>query len=144
VQTRIIKSGDDELRNDLVTHEEVSDDEFGKHIFSEEGQLTVDVYQTDTHLVIVAPVAGVEAEDLNVTVSDKEVLTVSGSREMHREVRDEDFLSKECFWGAFSRSIVLPDGLDVEDISATFRRGVLKIEIPKIKKQKKKKIKVKS
>jgi len=142
VFSRLIKSGDEELKQNLVTHEFVEDDEFGRHVFSEEGELAVDVYQTAIHLVVVAPLAGVEAEDLDVRISDKEVLTIIGIRHHVDEVDEEDFLTQECFWGSFSRSIVLPEGLDTDSVEAKFRRGVLRVEIPKIKKEKQKKIKI--
>lgn len=143
MNTHITRSGDTEFLQNLVSRETVEDDGFGGHIFSDLGQLTVDVYQTDTHLVIVAPVAGVEAEDLDITVSDNEVLTIKGKRSVCKEVREEDYLTKECYWGEFSRSIVLPEGLDLDMINASFKRGVLKVEIPKVKIDKLRKVKIK-
>jgi len=140
--SRLIKSGDEELKQNLVSHEYVEDEDFGRHVYDEEGELAVDVYQTDTHLVIIAPLAGVEAEDLDVRVSDKEVLTIVGTRKYEDKIEEEDFLTQECFWGKFSRSIVLPEGLDSDEVEAKFRRGVLRIEIPKIKVEKEHKIKI--
>lgn len=142
MQSRLIKSGDVELRKDLISHEEIDDDGFGRHVFSEEGELAVDIYETDTHLVVVAPVAGVEPEDMDVRVSDKEVLTISGERSLCEDIDEDDFLTRECYWGSFSRSVVLPEGLDTDSISAKFKRGVLTIEIPKVKVEKSKKVKI--
>jgi HSP20 family protein len=143
MKTKVTKAGDDESRNDLVSLEEISSENFGRHIHDEEGQLTLDVYQTDTHLVVIAPVAGVEPDEIDITISEKEVLTVRGSRQVGIEVMDDDYLCRECFWGAFSRSIVLPEGLDVDKVAATFKRGILKIEIPKLKKERTKRVKIK-
>lgn len=144
MNSKITKRGDSETLNNLIARHAVEDDAFGEHIFEELGQLTVDVYQTDTHLVMLAPVAGVEAEDLDISVSDNEVITIKGTRAVGKEVKEEDYLTKECYWGAFSRSIVLPDGLDLDSISASFKRGVLKVEIPKVQRDKVRHIKVKS
>ena len=143
MRTKLTKKGDAQSRNDLISLLGTDDDGFGKHIHDEEGQLTLDVYQTDTSLVIIAPVAGVDPEKIDITVSDKEVITIRGNRSSHSRVREEDYLTQECFWGSFSRSIVLPDGLDVDTIQATFSRGVLKIEIPKVTRSKSKKVKIK-
>jgi HSP20 family protein len=143
MKTKVTKQGDDEARNDLVSLEEIDSEEFGRHIHDEEGQLTLDVYQTDTHLVVIAPVAGVEPDEIDITVSEKEVLTIRGTRQVAKEVMEDNYLCRECFWGAFSRSIVLPEGLDVDEVAATFKRGILKIEIPKLKKEKTKKVEIK-
>lgn len=143
MRTKVTKQGDDEARNDLVSLEEIDSEEFGRHIHDEEGQLTLDVYQTDTHLVVIAPVAGVEPDEIDITVSEKEVLTIRGTRQVSKEVMEDNYLCRECFWGAFSRSIVLPEGLDVDEVAATFKRGILKIEIPKLKKEKTKKVEIK-
>lgn len=121
----------------------VGDSGFGQHIHDEEGQLVMDVFETETHLVVVAPVAGVEPDEIDISVSDNEVLTIRGQREIYKEVEDTDYLCRECFWGAFARSIVLPEGLEVDHVSASFKRGILRIEIPKIKKKKTRKIKIK-
>lgn len=142
MQSRLIKSGDEELRRDLISHEVIEDDGFGRHVFSEDGELAVDIYETDTHLVVVAPVAGVEPEDMDVRVSDKEVLTITGERSLCEDIDEGDFLTRECYWGSFSRSVVLPEGLDTDSVSAKFKRGVLTIEIPKVKVEKSKKVKI--
>lgn len=139
---KVVQEGDAEVRNDLVSLESIEDDDFGAHVFDEEGQLTVDIYQTEDAMVVVAPVAGVSPDEIDITVSDQEVLTIRGSRSFHKSVHSDDYITKECFWGAFSRSIVLPDGLDVDEISASFNRGVLTVTIPKIKIEKVKKIKI--
>ncbi len=136
------KRGDSEVEKELISFLNVDDEEFEDHLKKVEGELNVDVFQTDTHLVIVAPVAGVEISDLDIAVNDNEVLTIKGSRSVCSEVKEEDYLSRECFWGDFSRSILLPEGLDVDAIKATFKRGVLRVEIPKIKIEKSKKIKI--
>lgn len=108
-----------------------------------EGQLALDVYQTDTHIVILAPIAGVKLEDMSVSVTD-DVLTIKGERHSETTVNEENYFSQECFWGDFSRSIVLPASVDTNKITASFKDGVLKIQIPKIEKVRSKVIRIKT
>jgi HSP20 family protein len=108
-----------------------------------EGQLALDVYQTDKYIVILAPVAGVKLEDMTVEITD-DVLTIKGHRQYEQTVEEENYFTQECFWGDFSRSIVLPASVDSNKISASFKDGVLKIEIPKIEKARSKVIKIKT
>jgi len=81
-------------------------------------------------LIIVAPIAGVKLEDINLSITE-DVLTISGKRNLEFRVPADDYLIQECFWGEFSRSIVLPDHADSSRINASFKDGVLKISIPK-------------
>jgi HSP20 family protein len=108
-----------------------------------EGQLALDVFQTKKNIVILAPVAGVKLEDMTVEVND-DVLTIKGHRQFEETVEEENYFTQECFWGDFSRSIVLPASVDSNKISASFKDGVLKIEIPKIEKERSKVIKIKT
>lgn len=108
-----------------------------------EGQLALDVYQTKNKIVILAPIAGVKLDDMSVTVSD-DVLTIKGKRNLETNIPEEDYLTQECFWGDFSRSIVLPASVDTSKINAKFKDGVLTIEIPKIEKVKQKVIRIKT
>jgi len=109
----------------------------------EEGQLALDVYQTKDHIIILAPIAGVKLDDMSVTVVD-DVLTIKGKRHLEIAVQEENYFTQECFWGDFSRSIVLPASVDSNKISAQFKDGVLKIEIPKIEKIRSKVIRIKT
>jgi len=72
----------------------------------EEGRLTVDVYQTDDEIVIVAPVAGVSPDDIDISLSG-DMITIKGKREMNPKENEVDYLYQECFWGSFSRTIIL-------------------------------------
>ncbi len=108
-----------------------------------EGQLAMDVYQTKSHIVVLAPIAGVRPEDMTVEVTD-DVLTIKGHRQMEHIVEEENYFTQECFWGDFSRSIVLPASVDTNKIDADFKDGVLKIEIPKIEKVRSKVIRIKT
>ncbi|MBA4336207.1 hypothetical protein C0416_00340 [bacterium] len=108
-----------------------------------DGQLALDVYQTSSHIVILAPIAGVKIEDMSVEISD-DVLTIKGHRHMENTVQEENYFTQECFWGDFSRSIVLPASVDTNSISADFKDGVLEIKIPKVEKIRSKVIRIKT
>ena len=107
-----------------------------------EGQLTVDVYQTPTNIVIESTVAGVDPENIDISVSPDAVV-IRGKRHKDETVAEKDYLYQECFWGRFSRSIILPQEVDSDKAHASIKNGVIKITLPKINRQKAKKIKVK-
>jgi HSP20 family protein len=108
------------------------------------GQLSVDVYESPSELIIIAPIAGVKLSDINLSVTE-DVLTISGKRQLEFKIAEDDYLIQECFWGEFSRSIVLPDNVDQSRILASFKDGILKITIPKTDNgQKPKLIRIKS
>jgi HSP20 family protein len=107
-----------------------------------EGQLTIDVYQTATDIVIESAVAGVRPEDLDIDVTTDSV-SIKGTRRREKEVRDEDYFYRECYWGRFSRSIILPEEIDAEDATVSFKNGILKVHLPKLNRQKARKLKVK-
>ena len=108
-----------------------------------EGQLALDVYQTQNEIVIVAPIAGVKMADINVSVTE-DVLTIKGKRYLEFNIPDEDYLTQECFWGDFSRSIVLPSSADTSKINASMKDAVLKISIPRTERTKTRLIRIKS
>jgi len=98
--------------------------------FSGEGQLSCDVYQTNDSIVVKSTIAGVDPSNLDISVSN-DILTIRGFREMSEEVAEADFFSRECYWGSFSRSIVLPQEIDSKRVSAGMKNGVLTIKLPK-------------
>lgn len=106
-----------------------------------EGQLTIDVYQTPTHIIIESAVAGVSPEDLDIHVSSDNV-TIRGERKKEKTIKTEDYLYQECYWGKFSRSVILPQDVDADAAAASFKNGVLRIELPKLSRTKTKKLKV--
>lgn len=108
-----------------------------------EGQLALDIYQTPTHIVIVAPIAGVRLNDLNVSITE-DVLTIKGKRQLEFDIPDEDYFTQECFWGDFARSVVLPTAVDSTQIHASFKDAVLKISIPKTEPIKTKVVRIKA
>lgn len=95
-----------------------------------EGQLSVDILQTDTEMIVVCPIAGVEKADVKVAIQD-DVLTIRGERKKPESLDGKQALVRELFWGTFSRSIVLPDHIDRKNIQARVHEHMLIISIPK-------------
>ncbi|MBI4280976.1 Hsp20/alpha crystallin family protein [Candidatus Uhrbacteria bacterium] len=95
-----------------------------------EGQLSVDVYETPETVVIAAPIAGVKPDDLEVYLS-RDIVTIRGARGGCEEQAERNFLFQECFWGRFSRSIILPCAVKTESAEALLKNGVLTIRLPK-------------
>jgi HSP20 family protein len=96
----------------------------------EEGQLSVDIYLNEKELTILAPIAGVTSKDIHLSITNN-TITIQGTRSHKQKIESSSYLSKECFWGHFSRSIILPESIDVKKIKASFKDGVLQIIIPK-------------
>lgn len=109
----------------------------------QDGELAVDVYQTPTHIIIKAMIAGVRPEDLDVSIT-RDMVTIRGKREQHTEVTSSDFFFQELYWGTFSRTIVLPQEVEIEEAEATEKHGLLSIKLPKLDKGRQAKLKVKS
>jgi HSP20 family protein len=95
----------------------------------EEGQLSVDVFRDKNDLVIRSTIAGTKPEDIDVSVHG-DLLTIRGKRETDREVKEDDWYYRECYWGAFSRSVVLPYEVLADKAEASLKNGVLEIRIP--------------
>jgi len=109
---------------------------------TEEGQLSIDVYQTPKDIIIKSTIAGVKPSDIDIAINN-DMLTIRGKREMGDEVKNGDYLFRECYWGAFSRSIILPVEIQAEKIDASLENGVLTVILPKAKPAKEISIKVK-
>lgn len=107
-----------------------------------EGQLTIDVYQDGDDVVVQSTVAGVSPEDLDIHITNESV-AVRGERQKSEKIEDKDYFYQECFWGKFSRSVMLPVEVDPEKSTAVVKNGVLTIRMPKMNRQKAKKVKVK-
>ncbi len=129
-------------------------DEEGEYLFSpqnlkhdkltndEEGQLLLDVYQKNDNIIIKTVVAGVSADDLDISINN-DIITIRGKRELGQEINDEDYFCKECYWGRFSRSVILPFKVDENKLEAVLKNGILTITLPKAKISRVNKIKIK-
>lgn len=105
------------------------------------GQLAVDVYETKEKLVVKGRVAGVNKSELDVSISDN-TLTVRGTLSAGNEDNVENYFLQECYWGEFSRSVVLPVPVKEDEIEAVLKDGVLTISFAKQKQDTVKKIQV--
>lgn len=105
------------------------------------GQLAVDVYETREKLVVKARTAGVNKNDLDVSISDN-TLSIRGTLSAGNEEDVENYFVQECYWGEFSRSIALPVPVKEDEIEAVLKDGVLTISFTKLKQDSVKKIQV--
>lgn len=108
-----------------------------------EGELTVDVYQTPTDICIKTMVAGVRPEDLDISIT-RDMVVIKGKRESERLIRDEDYFHQELYWGSFSRTIMLPQEVSIDESEAVEKHGLLVIKLPKLDKTKQTKLRVKN
>ena len=113
-----------------------------KKLGGQDGQLAVDVYQTDTELVIRSAIAGIKTEDLDISIESDSVI-IRGIREYPPEKGEKNYFYQECYWGPFSRQIILPEETDSGRAEASMKEGILTIRIPKIERKEKRKILVK-
>ncbi len=109
--------------------------------FEPEGQLAIDVYQTKNELVIQSAIAGVKPENLDISM-EGDVITIRGRRERPLD-QEENYFAQECYWGPFSREVILPVEVDPGRVEAAMKEGILTIRIPKILRERKRKINIK-
>lgn len=96
----------------------------------EEGQLLIDMYETDEAIIVRSFVAGVEPDTIEVSVHN-DMLTIRGTRHDAEEIHDDRFFHRECHWGTFSRSVIIPKTIDPSRIRALSKHGVITIILPK-------------
>ncbi len=107
-----------------------------------EGALNIDMYQTKDNVIIKSTIAGVRPDDIDITVAN-DMVTIKGTRQREENVSQDDYFYQECYWGSFSRSVIVPVDIDSEEIEADLKDGILTVIIPKAAKAKTKKVKVK-
>jgi HSP20 family protein len=107
------------------------------------GQLPVDVHQTASDIIIRAFVAGVRPDEMSISIN-RDMVEIEGSRMEREQSTGSDYFTKELFWGSFSRTIMLPQEIDVESSSASAKDGLLTIILPKLDKARQTKLKVKA
>lgn len=109
----------------------------------EEGELSVDVYQTPSDIFVQTMVAGVDPANLSITIT-RDSVTIKGRREDSKGIDKSDYFVKELYWGSFGRSIQLPEEVEPDVSEATEKHGLLIIRLPKINKYKQTNLKIKS
>lgn len=108
-----------------------------------EGQLPVDVHQTPSEIIIRAFVAGVRPDELSISIS-RDMVVIEGSRMEQGEASGPDYFTRELFWGSFSRSILLPQEVDVDSSTANAKDGLLTIILTKLDKARQTKLRVRA
>jgi HSP20 family protein len=116
---------------------------FTPGIFEQEGELVVDVFETEKNVIIQSPIAGINQNDLDILI-EKDVVMIKGRRENCLEEKAENYFYQECYWGKFSKEIILPVEADGSKAEASMKNGVLTITIPKIIREEKTKLNIKS
>lgn len=106
-----------------------------------EGQLTIDVYQNTNEVVIKSTIAGVEPNGIDINITS-DMITIKGNRQKDENIKEEDYYYQECYWGPFSRSVILPVDVESENAKATMKNGILTIKLPKVERVKMKKIEI--
>ncbi len=128
----MLKKKNKNADKNLPVREEADDWDELENELEEEGQLSVDVYQDKDNIYIKSTIAGVEPEDIDISF-DSDMITIRGQRRQDRSVKDDDYFYQECYWGGFSRSIILPVDVQENKIKAELRSGILTITLPKSK-----------
>lgn len=109
----------------------------------EDGELPVDMYHTAEKIVIRALIAGVSPDDLDIAIT-RDMVTIKGQREEDREAPEEDYYHHELYWGGFSRTILLPEEVHIDEAEAKEKHGMLTITLPKLDKSRSARLKVAS
>ena len=107
----------------------------------DEGQLAIDVYETEDDIVIQSTIGGIKGEDLDIAIED-DMVTIRGMRENKVEKEGKKYFYQECYWGSFMRKVILPEEVDAGKAKATIKEGILTLSMPKIHRKTKKKITV--
>ena len=107
-----------------------------------EGELAIDVYETDNDIIIQSTIGGVKPEDLDISV-EEDLVTIRGSREKLVKEGGKKYFYQECYWGSFMRQVILPEEVDGAKARASMKNGVLTLAMPKLYRKKKRKIMVK-
>ncbi len=142
-QIGIEEENDEEITVDKSSSAKASEDkeETEERLLEPEGQLAVDVYETEDGLVIQSTIAGVKSEDLNISI-ENDVVTIKGTRTRPDESDEKKYFYQECYWGSFSRQIILPEEMDGSKSKASMKDGVFTLKIPKTQRRRKVKVKV--
>lgn len=143
---------EDELAAAFLNDDDMTSDNSGSTVVATEetwdeneeefpGQLAVDVYETDDKLVVKARTAGVNKEELDVSISDG-ILTISGTLSSGDDTDAINWHIQECYWGEFNRTLALPVSVKEDEVEAVLKDGVLTISFNKIRQEQAKKIQV--
>ena len=128
---------------DVETKEEAQLPETPDQIFDQAGELVVDVFETGEDFVVLAAIAGVQIKDIDISL-EKDMMVISGDRPDPHNHPEKKYFYQECYWGPFSRKVVLPENIDIDQADAQMDHGVLTIKIPKVESDEKAKLGIKT
>lgn len=140
--TGSVNMDDDDFEVMETTNESLLDKSNESWTDDTDGELAVDVHQTEDSVIVKTMTAGVNPNDIEITAT-RDSITIRGKRESAHEVHDHNFFHKELYWGSFSRTIMLPCEVEPEEVSAKADFGLITVTLPKINKEKQTKIKIK-
>lgn len=106
-----------------------------------EGHLTVDVFQTEDDIVVQSTIAGASPDDIDISVTT-DMVTIKGHRATEHSTKASDYFHQELYWGSFSRAIILPVDVDADRAKASYKNGILTIRLPKLERIRTKKLKI--
>jgi HSP20 family molecular chaperone IbpA len=130
------------VEDDKYQEEETWEDDHNAST-QQEGELPVDMYQTDDAIVIRALVAGVSPNELDISIT-RDMVTIRGTRDELQEAHDDNYFHRELFWGSFSRTLLLPEEVAIDEAEAQEKHGLLEIKLPKLDKHRSTQLKVRS
>lgn len=107
------------------------------------GHPTVDIYQTEDEIIIKSTIAGVGADDMDISITN-DMVTIKGNRKPDAKIKPSDYYYQELYWGPFSRSIILPEEIDADSAKASMKNGILTIRLPKLAASPTKKLRIAS
>jgi len=141
------KHNDDVTLGQHISLKDSNNDDEATQLMStpevESSELEVDVYQTPEEIVVRTMIAGVQPHNIDISLT-RDMITVTGSKDDVKEVTEDDYFYRELSWGSFTRTIMLPAEVEVDEADAQEKHGVLTIRLPKINKERQAKIKVRS
>jgi HSP20 family protein len=105
------------------------------------GEPTIDAYETEEEVVIISPIGGINAKDIDISVVD-DMLTIKGQRENMKTKEEDKYFCQECFWGSFAKKVILPKEVEISKAKAVTKNGILTLTIPKKKSEDKKEVKI--
>jgi len=134
---------DTRVASDEYEEKDTWEDEHLEEQTPQEGELPVDMYQTHEAIVIRALVAGVSPTDMEISIT-RDMVTIRGMREEIQESADDNYYHRELFWGGFTRTLLLPEEVIIDEAEASEKHGLLEIRLPKLDKNRSTQLRVKT
>ena len=118
------------IEEKIIGTSDVPKEAQSQDIFHQEGELVIDVFETSADFVVMSAIAGVQIKDIDISL-EKDMMVIKGNRCDPHDHPDKKYFYQECYWGPFSRKIVLPENIDIDKADAQIDKGILTVRIPK-------------